>query len=313
MTVLVTGAAGFIGSSLCASLCRAGHDVAGLDNIADYYDSSLKWANVRSISGSFRLVQSSIQTADLSAILGGVDQVFHLAGQPGVRGSWRNGFEDHLENSVRATQILLEACRDAQVPRMVYASSSSVYGNALAFPTSESTIPQPYSPYGVTKLAAEHLCHAYAENFGIHVVSVRYFTVYGPRQRPDMAIGRLLRAAMTQQPFPMFGDGSQIRDFTYVDDAVDATQRAMTAEVASGSVFNVGGGSAVSMSHLIELVEEKIGHRIRIDGKPAQPGDAERNGADISRAESLLGWTPRVSLEEGLEAQVEFGRNGSAP
>jgi UDP-glucuronate 4-epimerase len=311
MTILVTGAAGFIGSSLCASLCRAGHDVVGLDSMADYYDSSLKWANVRSISGSFRLIQSSIQTADLGTILDGVDQVFHLAGQPGVRGSWRNGFEEHLENNVRATQVLLEACRDGQVPRMVYASSSSVYGNALAFPTVESTIPQPYSPYGVTKLAAEHLCHAYAENFGLHVVSVRYFTVYGPRQRPDMAIGRLIRAAMTDQQFPIFGDGSQVRDFTFVDDAVDATLRAMTADVASGSVFNVGGGSAVSMLRLIELVEESTGHRIRIDWMPAQPGDAERTGADISRAESLLGWVPRVSLEEGIAAQVEFERKGS--
>jgi nucleoside-diphosphate-sugar epimerase len=310
MTTLVTGAAGFIGSSLCASLCRSGFDVVGLDSMTDYYDAALKWANIRSISGSFRLIQSSIQAADLETILDGVGQVFHLAGQPGVRGSWKRGFEEHLENNVRATQILLEACQEASVARVVYASSSSVYGNALTFPTSESTIPQPYSPYGVTKLAAEHLCHAYAENFGIHVVSVRYFTVYGPGQRPDMAIGRLIRAAIKEQQFQMFGDGSQIRDFTYVDDAVDATRRAMTAEVASGYVFNVGGGSAVSMLQLIELVEETTGHRIRIEWKPAQPGDAERTGADISRAKSLLGWAPCVSLDEGVEAQVEFERKG---
>ncbi len=306
MRALVTGVAGFIGGHLARTLLDEGHEVVGIDALTDYYDPEIKRRNLSLLAGEerFSLQLDDLVTAELRPLVHGVDTVFHLAGQPGVRGSWRTGFEPYVVRNVLATQRLLEACTAEEVGRVVYASSSSVYGNARSFPTTESDLPRPFSPYGVTKLAAEHLCTLYADNFGLHVTSVRYFTVYGPRQRPDMATSRLIDAAIHGTPFPLFGDGSQRRDFTFVLDAVDATRRAGSEDVPPGSVFNVGGGSDTSMSELIDLVASAVGKPVVIDRRPTEPGDAVRTGADTTRARELLGWRPRTSIAEGVARQV---------
>ena len=313
MKALVTGAAGFIGSHLVESLLADGHHVVGIDAMTDYYDTELKSRNLDQFTGSgnVEVVLDDLCSADLDVLLTGVDHVYHLAGQPGVRASWRDGFGEYLDRNVLATQRLLEAVGRSDIDRMVYASSSSVYGNALTFPTPETALPAPYSPYGVTKLAAEHLCGLYAGNFDVHVTSVRYFTVYGPRQRPDMAIHRMIKSALSGQSFPLFGDGQQRRDFTYVADAASATRRAATADVPPGSVFNVGGGSDCTVLELIEMVEAATQCRLAIDRRAPEPGDARRTGADVSRARNLLGWTPSMSLADGIAAQVAAFRDHS--
>ena len=223
MKALVTGAAGFIGSTLSARLLADGWDVTGIDALTPYYDPALKRANLERLGGAFTFVQEDLRTADLDALLDGVDVVFHEAGQPGVRASWGDEFGIYLDANVAATQALLEAAKRAPgLQRLVYASSSSVYGDAARFPVLEVDLPQPVSPYGVTKLAAEHLCSLYASNFGVPTVSLRYFTVFGPRQRPDMAFTRFLTAVRDDRPITLYGTGEQIRDFTYVDDVVEA-------------------------------------------------------------------------------------------
>ncbi len=234
--------------------------------------------------------------------------VFHQAGQPGVRKSWSTGFNDYCEHNVKATQRLLEAARAATTPRFVYASSSSVYGNAPAYPTVETDLPRPFSPYGVTKLAAEHLCALYAANWGVPTVSLRYFTVYGPRQRPDMAIRRLADAAVTGATFSLFGDGRQVRDFTYVSDVVAANVAAGFEDVAPGTVVNIAGGSHAVMMDLIDMVGELAGSPVSLDRGPKEAGDVQRTGGTIDRAHELLGWEPVVRLRNGLAVQVEWSR-----
>ena len=307
MNVIVTGAAGFIGSTLVERLLAEGHDVVGVDSFTDYYDLSLKRANVAAALGHerFRLVEADLVTADLDALFDGVDVVWHLAGQPGVRLSWSDGFDLYTTRNITATQRVLEAARNAGVGRVVYASSSSVYGNAERYPTVETDRPEPYSPYGVTKLAGEHLCVLYAANWGLSTVSLRYFTVYGPRQRPDMAHHRLINAAIDQTPFPLFGDGSQERSFTYVDDIVDATYRAgIVPDVAPGTVLNVAGQFSCSLAELIDMVGAAVGQPVPLDRRPSQPGDAQKTGGDTTAIERVLGWTAQVSLEEGIAAQA---------
>jgi nucleoside-diphosphate-sugar epimerase len=310
MKVVVTGAAGFIGSHLCEALCQAGHHVLGVDCFTDYYDRAAKRANLVTVSQmpDFRFEELDLRSADLHTVLDGADVVFHQAGQPGVRLSWSSGFTAYCEHNVVATQRLLEAAKDTSLPRLVYASSSSVYGNAASYPTHESDLPRPHSPYGVTKLAAEHLCSLYARNWGLPTVSLRYFTVYGPRQRPDMALRRLVDAAVDGTGFTLFGDGSQVRDFTYVSDVVSANLAAGLGDVPPGTVVNIAGGSDAAMTDVIHLVEELAGSAIHLQTGAPQPGDVQRTGGAIDHAEAVLGWKPRVDLRAGLALQVAWSQ-----
>jgi UDP-glucuronate 4-epimerase len=313
MRALVTGAAGFIGSTLADRLVADGWTVRGVDRFTDYYPRPIKHANLDNVidSSSFTLVEADLLTADLEPLLDGVDVVFHLAGQPGVRLSWADGFQTYNDLNVNVTQRLLEAVRNHPVDRFVFASSSSVYGDAAIVPTDEDQPTNPYSPYGVTKLAGELLCRAYGGNFGVPTASVRYFTVYGPRQRPDMATHRLIEAAFGGHRFPLFGDGRQVRDFTYVDDIVDATIRAATHDLAPGVVLNAAGGGSVQVNELVQLVGDLVGQAVEIDWQAAQPGDVRRTGGAIAKARHLLEWEPRVDIATGVARQIEWHRNRS--
>jgi nucleoside-diphosphate-sugar epimerase len=311
MKALVTGAAGFIGSTLVERLLDDGDEVVGVDCFTDYYDPTVKRRHIEKASESDRFVmrELDLRTADIEALLHDVDVVFHQAGQPGVRLSWNHGFSTYETCNVLATQRLLEAARRTGVKRIVYASSSSVYGNAARYPVTEDMLPRPHSPYGVTKLAAEHLCGLYAANYDLSVVSLRYFTVFGPRQRPDMAIHRLIEAALDDRLFPLFGDGSHVRDFTFVADVVDANVRAGRAEIAAGTVLNVCAGGSTRMSELIDAVGAAVGRPVRIDPLPEQSGDVFRTGGDSTMARNLLGWRPTHSLEEGIALQAAWHRS----
>lgn len=311
MRALITGAGGFIGSTLTDRMLRDGHEVVGVDCFTDYYDVSQKRSNLADAltKPSFTLVEADLATADLASLLDGIDVVYHLAGQPGVRLSWSDGFAAYVERNITATQRLLEATRGVRLERFVYASSSSVYGNAERYPTSERDLPQPHSPYGVTKLAGEHLCGLYAANWGTPTVSLRYFTVYGPRQRPDMAHHRLIRAALEQTPFPMYGDGAQERSFTYVADVVEATFTAGIADgLEPGTVLNVAGSETHSLKSVIDMVGEAVGKPVPIDQLDAQPGDADKTGGDATAIKAAFGWEPKVSMTDGIAAQVEYHR-----
>jgi UDP-glucuronate 4-epimerase len=314
MRALVTGAAGFIGSHLSERLVAAGHLVTAVDCLTTHYDPAQKRANLaalRRLPGCV-IVDADLRTGDLAPLLDGVDVVFHQSGQPGVRSSWDSGFPSYVEHNILVTQRLLEAVRDRPIERLVFASSSSVYGNAPIYPTSEADLPRPQSPYGVTKLAAEHLCTLYARTWDVPTVSLRYFTVYGPRQRPDMAIHRLIETALSGEPFPLYGDGHQVREFTFVDDVVEANLLAAAASVPPGSVVNIAGGSATSLMEVVGIVGELTESPVELDRRPAQPGDVERTGGSAERAAQLLGWEPRVPLREGLAAQLAWHRERRA-
>ena len=271
MRALVTGAAGFIGSQLTAALLDRGAAVIGLDCFTNYYARATKEKNLEEnrLREQFRFVENSIADADFPALLDGVTHVFHLAAQAGVRKSWGKDFTTYTVNNVEATQILLEACVGRSIDRFVYASSSSVYGDAVAIPMREEALPQPLSPYGVTKLAAEHLCMLYHANYAVPACAMRYFTVYGPRQRPDMAFHRFIKAALREEPISLYGDGAQTRDFTFVADAVAATIAAGERGVP-GRAYNIGGGSRVSMNEVLTIIERIAGHPLRINREAAQ-------------------------------------------
>jgi nucleoside-diphosphate-sugar epimerase len=304
---LVTGGAGFIGSHLAEALLARGDEVVVVDSLTDYYDPDVKRANLSEMAGTADVREVDLRDADLAPLLEGVDVVYHLAGQPGVRLSWDEGFPAYATHNVLATQRLLEACRRTSIERFVYASSSSVYGDAERYPTDETDLPLPRSPYGVTKLAGEHLCRLYGETHRTPTTSLRYFTVYGPRQRPDMAFHRLCRAALDGSPFPLYGDGSQVRDATYVSDVVAANLAAGAAtDLAPGTVVNVSGGSSVSLMEVIRTVEDIAGEPITLDRSPAQAGDVFRTGGATHRARALLGWEPEVDLRAGLEHQLTW-------
>ena len=310
MKALVTGVAGFIGSTLAERLCADGADVVGLDCFTDYYPRAVKERNLEGLRGHprFRFVQSTIQGADLAALLADRTHVFHLAAQAGVRKSWGRDFGVYTVNNIEATQVLLEACAKRPPERLVYASSSSVYGDHVALPTQEDALPQPVSPYGVTKLSAEQLCYLYYVNHGVATVSLRYFTVYGPRQRPDMGFHRFLSATLRGEAITVYGDGEQTRDFTFVDDAVTATIAAATRGVA-GRVYNIGGGSRVTIHDVLDIIGRVSGRRPLTRSDAAQKGDMRHTFADTRLARTDLGFMPTVTLEEGLAAEYQWLAN----
>ena len=304
MKVVVTGAAGFIGSHLVDGLLSDGHEVVGIDAFVDYYPRAVKEGNLRAAreQRAFRLVEGRLQDLDLVPLLDGAAQIFHLGAQAGVRASWGREFELYTDHNVLATQRLLEAATEVRAPRLVYASSSSVYGDSPCLPLREDSPCLPVSPYGVTKLAAEHLGRLYWKSSSLPVVSLRYFTVYGPRQRPDMAFHRFLRAAREGQPIRVFGDGEQTRDFTFVADAVAAT-RAGAEKGRPGAVYNVGGGERVSLNDVLRRIEDVTGRRLAVHREAAQKGDMRDTFADTAAARDDLGFRSTVSLDEGLRRQ----------
>jgi UDP-glucuronate 4-epimerase len=294
---VVTGAAGFIGSHLAEELLAAGHEVVAVDSFTDYYERSRKERNAAALD----VLELDLAEAALEPVLAGADGVFHLAGQPGVRASWGESFGLYLSRNVLATQRLFEAAADAGV-RVVFASSSSVYGDAERYPTAEDVVPQPISPYGITKLACEQLAHAIGRGQGLDAVLLRYFTVYGPRQRPDMAFTAMLEALARGESFRLFGDGSAARSFTYVGDAVVATVAAMERG-RRGEVYNVGGGDEATMNEAIALAEQVSGRTLDVERVAAAAGDVRRTKADVAKAGAELGWSPQTALDDGMQAQ----------
>jgi nucleoside-diphosphate-sugar epimerase len=307
MKALVTGAAGFIGSTLAERLLRDDVDVVGVDCFTDYYARAIKERNLKGSLASprYRFVEARLQDVDLPNLLADRTHVFHLAAQAGVRKSWGTDFAVYTDNNIAATQVLLEACVKAPIERLVYASSSSIYGDNVSIPMREDALPQPVSPYGVTKLAAEQMCYLYHTNYAVPAVSLRYFTVYGPRQRPDMGFHKFLRAVERREPITLFGDGEQTRDFTFVADAVAATIAAGTRGVP-GRVYNIGGGSRVSVNQVLEIIGRVAGKPPIIAAAPTQKGDMRHTYADTSLARADLKFAPTVTLEEGLAAEHQW-------
>lgn len=280
----------------------------GIDSLTDYYSRDLKLRNLSLLQDDrFHFVQEDLLTANLAELMVGVDYVFHQAGQPGVRSSWGTEFDMYVERNVSATQRLLEAAKHSKtLKRLVYASSSSVYGDAETFPTSESTRPAPLSPYGVTKLSAEHLCVLYAKNFDVPTVSLRYFTVYGPRQRPDMLFTRIMMAAHGHWDLELYGTGDQVRDFTYVDDIVEANVLAALGPVEAGAVFNVSGGSNVSVNDVLNIVNSLAPSPLKFKSGDKVKGDVARTGGDSSLIYSSIGWEPKISISDGLATMYQY-------
>ena len=308
MRVLVTGCAGFIGSHLTESLLADGVDVLGVDCFNDNYGRAEKLSNLELARSwdAFEFVPIDLSRGEVEDLVAECEVVCHLAAEPGVRPSWGRRFETYLRNNVLATQHLLEALRRQPGRRLVYASSASVYGQPERLPTPENVIPRPVSPYGNTKLSGEYLCAAYGASFDVDAVTLRYFSVYGPRQRPDMAFRRFCDAALAGAPLELFGDGRQTRDVTFVADVISATREATVASGISGRVMNIGGGSAVSIERAIGLLEELAGRPLHCERLAPAHGDVRDTGADISLARRLLGYEPATSFEDGLRAQWEW-------
>jgi UDP-glucose 4-epimerase len=304
---LVTGAAGFIGSSLADALTRRGTDVVGIDCFTDYYARSIKEANLAPLLArpNFRFVEAPLQTTPLDTLLDGVTHIYHLAAQAGVRKSWGQDFLTYTTHNVDATQRLLEAVKGGGLTRFVYASSSSVYGDEAPIPMREDARLQPLSPYGVTKLAAEHLCLLYTANYGVPTVSLRFFTVYGPKQRPDMGFHRFMSAALDRRPITLYGDGEQTRDFTYIDDIVAALMAAGDHGRA-GAVYNIGGGSRVSINQVLDQIADIAGHPLDIRREAAQKGDMRDTFADTTLARAELGFAPATTLADGLRTEYAW-------
>lgn len=309
MRCLVTGAAGFIGSNLSERLLELGHTVIGVDSFTDYYSPEFKRSNLRRAQSmpGYRFIEGDLLDLRLEDLIAEVDWVFHQAAQPGVRTSWGLHFDVYVRNNILVTQRLLEVAKTFRIRRFVYASSSSVYGNAPELPLKETARPQPVSPYGVSKLAAEHLCHLYYVNYHVPTVSLRYFTVYGPRQRPDMAFHRFIKAALLGTDVIVFGDGEQSRDFTYVSDVVAANIQAAMIDDAIGRVFNIGGGSRVTLNAVIDIISKLTGH-LTVRHEEEQKGDVRHTLSDTTQACEVLGYSPTVGIEEGLSYEVEWMR-----
>ena len=309
MYCAVTGAAGFIGSSLCDALLAEGHHVVGIDSFTPSYPVDVKRANLAGArdQARFQLVEGDLLHCDLTRLLGDSEVIFHHAAQAGVRSSWGNSFDVYAANNIQATQRLLEACRKTKPRRIVYASSSSVYGNARSLPVSEDSATVPVSPYGVSKLTGEHLVTAYATSFGLRAVVLRYFTVYGPRQRPDMAFHKFIRAGLTRAPIELYGDGTQTRDFTYIADIVAVT-RAAADKGPDGGVYNVGGGARWPLNDVLRIIEESVGTTLEVRRMPDQAGDVRDTFADTTRAKRELAFQPSVSVPDGIRQEVQWLR-----
>jgi UDP-glucose 4-epimerase len=314
-SAVVTGCAGFIGSHLTEALLEDGHTVLGVDCFNDNYAHGDKRANLERSNqhDGFRLISADLNRIDATALLEGADVVYHLAGEPGVRASWGARFDRYTHHNVQATQRLLEAATEHANLRFVYASSSSIYGDALTLPTHEDETPRPLSPYGVTKLAAEHLCVLYGEEHGVDTVALRYFSVYGPRQRPDMAFRRFCEAIVANQPLELYGDGRQTRDFTYVADIVAATRASAETATPPGRVFNVGGGERTSLNRALEVLAGLAGRPLDVRRGERESGDVKDTGADTERARTELGFQPGTSLEQGLAAELDWVQERTRP
>jgi nucleoside-diphosphate-sugar epimerase len=311
MKCLVTGAAGFIGSHLAERLLREGHEVIGIDGFVPYYPRWIKEKNLAELlpHARFRFIGANLLDVDLPALLSqGIACIFHQAAQAGVRASWGKEFADYTTLNILATQQLLEAAKAHALHKFVYASSSSVYGDVTTLPMREDALPRPLSPYGVSKLSAEHLCYLYWKNYGVPTIALRYFTVYGPRQRPDMAFHRFLRLLLEDRPIPIYGDGQQTRDFTFIDDIVEANLLALQTPVV-GEAFNIGGGTTVTLHNAIGVCQEVSGRRATLDLLPVEKGDVRQTLADVSRAKQYLAYEPKVRLAEGLAAEWRWVRD----
>jgi len=309
MRIIVTGAAGFIGSNLCRELLASGHVVTGIDVFTDYYPRWIKERNVAPLlrEPGFELVEEDLDTMDLAPVLGGADAVFHLAAQAGVRASWGRSFDTYTRNNILVTQKLLEASRDLGLKKFVYASSSSVYGLTPVLPMAETNSVQPLSPYGVSKLAAEQLCFLYFKSFGVPAVSLRFFTVYGPAQRPDMAFHKFFKAMAEDREFIVFGDGRQTRDFTFVADIVRASLAALDSG-RPGETYNIGGGHRRTLADVIGVMESVSGAAARVRRADRQKGDVPDTWADIAKARKDLDYSPRTELEDGLRQEWRWVR-----
>ncbi len=308
-THIVTGVAGFIGSHLAETLLKQGIGVIGIDQFNDYYNPQLKQKNLVKLKefDNFSLIKADIKDLDWQQLLQSIDVVYHQAAQAGVRASWGTGFSNYTDRNINATQVILEAAKQVKsLKRIVYASSSSIYGNAATMPTPETLCPQPVSPYGITKLAGERLCWLYQQNFAVPTTALRYFTVYGPRHRPDMAFHKFFKAAIDDDPISIYGDGQQTRDYTFVSDVVAANLAAGKIPEAIGEVFNIGGGSRVTLIELLNLMEQVMGRPIRKNYVEQAKGDARHTSADITKARQILGYSPQVSLAEGLTQEWEW-------
>jgi UDP-glucuronate 4-epimerase len=315
MRALVTGCAGFVGSHLTESLLTDGHEVIGVDCFNDNYARRQKLDNLEGPQSweTFEFVPIDLSRGELEELVDECDVIFHLAAEPGVRSSWGGRFEQYLRNNLLATQRVLEAAKAAEGrKRVVYASSSSVYGHAETLPTPEDALPQPFSPYGVTKLGAEEMCSLYWGNHGLETVSLRFFTVYGPRQRPDMAFNRFCHAALNGTPLTVFGDGEQTRDFTYVADIVSALRSAAVVPEAAGRVYNIGGGSRFSVNDALRLLAGYAGRPLNVDYLDSEKGDVRDTGADTTRARAEIGYLPQTGVADGLLAEFEWVREAQA-
>lgn len=308
MKVLVTGCAGFIGSFLCERLVADGIDVVGVDALTDYYDPRIKLSNLELLKSQkrFSFIHRDIVQDDISDIIRDPEYIFHLSARPGVRTSWGKDFDRYVRDNVIATQRLLEAALHAQnLKKFVFASSSSVYGQFKADKVKEDHPTQPFSPYGVTKLAAEQLCEVYAQNYGLNVTRLRLFTVYGPRQRPDMAFAQLMKATLRGSEFIMYGDGNQERDYTYIDDVVESMKTVAFKDSVSG-VFNIGGGEVVSLNAVVNILKQISGKEVQIKKVPRAKGDVQRTSADTTKSRINFGFNPRFNLVDGLRLQFAY-------
>jgi UDP-glucose 4-epimerase len=307
MKSLVTGAAGFIGSHLAEALLAQEHEVLGIDNFLDNYARSFKENNLSALRGrpGFKFIDTDLLHAELKPLLAGVDYLFHLAAQPGVRSSWGREFSRYTENNIMATQRLLEVTKELRLSKFVYASTSSVYGDTDDLPMREEGMTRPVSPYGATKLAAEHLCHLYWRAFAVPTVSLRFFTVYGPRQRPDMFFHIFMRALLRGEEVPLYDDGEQTRDFTYCGDIVDGLVAAARYP-GQGEIFNLGGGSEVSLLDAIGVAERVAGRKAKLRRYDRQRGDVRHTRARLDLARNKLDYAPKVDLETGLAEQWQW-------
>ncbi len=310
MNCLVTGVAGFIGSHLAERLIQEGYDVHGVDCFTDYYALSQKESNLHTLlqSKKFTFYEEDLRTCDIVKLLGDINVVFHQSAQAGVRASWGSSFAAYTEHNILVTQRLLESVKDKPIKKFIYASSSSIYGNVPGDePMAETLQPKPVSPYGVTKLAAEHLCYLYWKNYGIPAVSLRYFTVYGPRQRPDMAFHKFIKAILHDKPITVYGNGTQKRDFTYIDDIIDANLFTISRG-KPGEVYNIGGGHVEILNDVLTLLFELADKEGTVQYLEKQHGDVTRTSANIQKAKTDLDYHPKYNLRQGLANEIDWVR-----